>query len=50
MRIAWIIWKEQFIEKLRSKHAIDIIEAEQVMKASAHVRRTKKGHIRGEDI
>lgn len=50
MIITDIIWKEQFVEKLESKHNVSIYEAEQVLYSNPLVRKVAKGRVRGEDI
>ena len=50
MRITDIIWKEAVVEKLTSKHALSIAEAEQVLISRPVVRRMVKGRLRGEDV
>jgi uncharacterized DUF497 family protein len=45
-----IIWKEQFVEKLESKHSVSIYEAEEALYSNPLVRKVAKGRVRGEDI
>ena len=50
MRIQWIIWKDQFVEKLRTKHGVAPREAEEALRTGAHFRKAEKGRIPGEDL
>ncbi len=50
MKINYVIWYEQFIDKLQSKHHIEIEEAEQALEAHKRVRRVKRGNAKGEDV
>ena len=50
MRIEWIIWKGQFIEKLRSKHGVSTMEVAEVLRSGAHFRKAERGHVQGEDV
>ena len=44
MIISQIIWKDQFVEKLATKHGVSIEEAEEVLRAKPHVRKVGKGN------
>ena len=50
MLINEIIWKEQFIEKLETKHGVFTDEVEDVIFGKPHVRRAQKGRVKGEDL
>lgn len=50
MRIEWIVWKDQFVEKLRLKHGVAQEEVEEVLSPGAHFRKQERGHVRGEDL
>ena len=50
MRIYKIIWKDQFVDKLESKHQISTQEVEEVLLASPRIRRVQKGQVKGEDL
>ena len=50
MRIYDVIWKEQFIDKIESKHRVTVEEVEEVLFSNAHFRRAEKGRVKGEDI
>jgi len=51
LRLYEVIWKERFIEKIKSKHNITTDEVEQVLFSDkAHFRRAQKGRIKGEDL
>jgi hypothetical protein len=42
MKLDEIIWKEQFVDKLETKHGIYTDEVEEVIFGKAHVRRAQK--------
>jgi hypothetical protein len=50
MVIRKIIWKDQFVEKLERKHGVSVIEAEDVLGASPHIRKVGKGRVKGENV
>ena len=50
MRLREVIWKIQFIEKLRDKHGVVPKEVESVIFGKPHVLRVKKGRVKGEDV
>lgn len=50
MRIYEVIWKEQFMDKIESKHTVGTEEVEVVLFGKPHVRRAEKGHVKGEDL
>ena len=50
MVIRKIIWKDQFIEKLASKHGVSVTEAESVLDAEPHIRRVSKGRVKDENV
>ena len=50
MVIRRIIWKDQFVEKLASKHGVTIAEVEDVLNGHAHIRRIARGRIKGENV
>ncbi len=45
-----IIWKDQFVEKFGRKHQVSAGEVEEVLDERPHIRRVKKGKVKGEDI
>jgi uncharacterized protein len=45
-----IIWKDQFVEKLASKHGVSIMEAEYVLNGNPHIRRVAKGKVKDENV
>lgn len=45
-----IIWKEQFVEKLATKHGVMVWEVEDVFNSQPHVRMAEKGNVTGENI
>jgi uncharacterized protein len=50
MIIKEIIWKEQFVEKLTTKHRVLVEEAEDVLDSKPHIRKVAKGNIKGENV
>lgn len=50
MQIYEIIWKEQFVDKIESKHQVDPTEVEQILFSKPLVRRAQKGRVKGEDL
>lgn len=50
MRLYEVIWKEQYIEKIETKHGVDTDEVEQVLFGNPHVRCSEKGKVKGEDV
>jgi uncharacterized DUF497 family protein len=50
MELFEIIWKDRFIDKIEAKHRVRTEEVEQVLFGNPHVRRTRKGRIKGEDL
>ncbi len=50
MVIRKIIWKDQFVEKLASKHGVSVVEAESVLDAEPHIRKVSKGRLRDEHV
>ena len=50
MQLHEVIWKDRFIEKLEAKHQVRTEEVEQILFGKPHVRRARKGHVRGENL
>ncbi len=50
MEIYDIIWKDQFVEKLASKHGVLAEEVEEVVFARPHIRRVERGSVEGQDV
>ena len=50
MKLYEIIWKDQYIEKLETKHGVFTDEVEEVLFGKPHIRRAQKGRIKGEDL
>jgi uncharacterized DUF497 family protein len=44
------MWKDQFIDKIETKHGVSTNEVEQVLFSHPHVRKAEKGRIKGEDL
>ena len=45
-----IIWKDQFVEKLALKHAVSVVDAEEVLDSKPFIRRMAKGNIKNENV
>ena len=50
MRLHHVIWKDQFVDKILSKHGVSTDEVEQVLFLRPYVCRAEKGRIKGEDL
>lgn len=50
MKLYEIIWKDQYVEKLETKHGVFIEEVEEVLFGKPHVRRAQRGRVKGEDL
>ena len=50
MELLEVIWKDRFIDKIEAKHRVRTEEVEEVLFGKPHVRRTRKGRIKGEDL
>ncbi len=50
MQLYEVIWREQFVDKIESKHQVETVEIEQVLFGRPYIRREKRGHIKGEDL
>ncbi len=50
MQLNDIIWKNQFIDKLATKHNVSTDEVEEILFNSPYVRKAKKGNVQGENV
>ena len=50
MRIREVIWKIQFIEKLKVEHKVTTKEVESVIFGDPHVLKVEKGKVKGENV
>lgn len=50
MQIYEVIWKEQFVVKIQTKHQITLEEVEEVLFSKAIFRKAERGRIKGEDL
>ena len=50
MVISQIIWKDQFVEKLETKHGVSLTEAEDILDSKPHIRKVGKGKVKGENV
>lgn len=49
MRLREVIWKIQFMEKMRDKHGVTPEEVESVIFGEPYVLKIKRGKVKGED-
>jgi len=50
VRLYNIIWKDKFVEKIATKHAVETEEVEQILFSKPHVRLFEKGRVKGENL
>ena len=50
MKIDKIIWKENFVEKVKNKHHVTIFEVEEILHGKKKVYRVAKGDVAGENV
>lgn len=50
MRIAEIIWLDEFVDKLRQKHAVEPEEVEEALASHPYFFFAEKGHHEGENV
>jgi uncharacterized protein len=50
LRLDNVIWNETFVAKIADKHAVGTDEVEEVLFNRPHVRRLKKGKVKGEHL
>ena len=50
MQLHEVIWKDRFIDKLEAKHGVSTGEVEEALFGKPHVRRARKGYVKGEDL
>jgi uncharacterized protein len=50
MKIRQIIWKDQFVVKLMTKHGVSVEEAEEVFWSGPHIRKVGRGKSKGENV
>lgn len=50
MRITSLIWLEEVVEKIESRHQVSISEVEEIFRLKPRIRKMHKGHFRGEDV
>ncbi len=50
MIIKKIIWKDQFVEKLETKHGVSIEEVEEVFDSKPFIRKVARGKVKGENV
>jgi len=50
LRLYHVVWKDEFVEKIADKHAVEIEEVEDVLFSEPHVRLFEKGRVKGENL
>lgn len=50
MKIEGVVWLDQIIDKLISKHAVETFEVEEVLSAKPRFRFVTRGDRKGEDV
>jgi hypothetical protein len=50
LRLYDVIWNEKFAAKIAEKHAVSTDEVEEVLFSRPHVRKLKKGKVKGEHL
>ena len=50
MRIVDVLWLPDIVDKLASKHDVELSEVEQVLARQPRFRRPQRGKVRGEDL
>lgn len=45
-----VVWLDDVVAKIETKHQVSTDEVEQVLRGSPMVRRLEKGHVAGEDL
>jgi len=50
MKITGVVWLEEVVEKIESKHGVTQTEVEQVLSLTPKVRKMAKGRFRGEHV
>jgi uncharacterized DUF497 family protein len=48
--IYYVIWKDEFIEKIVEKHSVTTDEVEELLFSHPYIRRAEKGRVKGEDL
>ena len=50
MKITGVVWLEEVVEKIESKHGVTQTEVEQVLSLTPKVRKMAKGRFRAEHV
>ena len=50
MQLYEVIWKDRFVDKIEIKHGVSTDEVEEIIFGKPHVRRSRKGNVKGEDL
>ena len=50
MKIDTVIWKEKFVDKIKTKHQVTVTEVEEILYGKKKVYRALKGDVKGEDV
>ncbi len=50
MKINRIVWLDNFVDKIETKHHVTTFEVEEVLRGKKRVRRIAAGDVQGEDV
>lgn len=50
MKITYLIWLDEFVEKIETKHGVLQWEVDEVFTGKPKIRKMNKGRFRGEDV
>ena len=50
MKIIGVIWLDQFVEKLLTKHGVAQYEVEDIFYGHSHIEKVGRGHVQGENL
>ena len=50
MKISWILWIQEYEDKIAAKHGVDRDEVAEVLYGRMVIRRAGKGKVKGEDL
>ncbi len=50
MTLRYVIWKQDFADKMAWKHGVTMDEVEEALFAAPHVRYAEDGRVKGEDL
>jgi len=50
LKVNRIVWVDEFVDKIETKHDVTIFEVEEVLRGQKKVHRVAKGDVQGEDV